>query len=177
MNKSSYYYQSRKRPDVELKAKLGEKAHEGRRWGYRRLKVLLERDGMNDNHKRVFRVYQEAGLQVKKRKRRKQRPQRGENPVAPTSINQRWSLDFVHDSTAGGQKLRLLTIVDDHTRECPNSTAARKAPSPTTDPGSAACIWIAGLMNRISNITLSSRGNLPRMDTSKASMENSATSA
>ena len=118
LNKSSYYYQSRKRPDAELKAKLREKAHERRRWGYRRLKVLLEREGMDDNHKRVFRVYQEAGLQVKKRKRRKQRPQRGEKPLAPESSNQRWSLDFVHDSTAGGQKLRLLTIVDDHTREC-----------------------------------------------------------
>ncbi len=118
LNKSSYYYQSSKGDDEELKDKLREKAYQRRRWGYRRLKVLLERDGWFDNHKRVFRLYQEAGLQVRKRKRRKQRPQRGERPPAPQSYNERWSLDFVHDSTAGGQKLRLLTIVDAYTREC-----------------------------------------------------------
>lgn len=118
LNKSSYYYESHRRPDHELREKLREKAHQRRRWGYRRLLVLLQRDGFSDNHKRVFRVYQEAGLQVKQRKRRKQRPQRGEKPAAPVAGNQRWSLDFVHDCTAGGQKLRLLTIVDDYTREC-----------------------------------------------------------
>lgn len=118
LNKSSYYYEGCKACDDELREKLREKAQERRRWGYRRLKVLLEREGMYDNHKRVFRVYQEAGLQVRKRKRRKQRIRRGSAPEAPQVPNERWSLDFVHDSTASGQKFRMLTIVDDYTREC-----------------------------------------------------------
>lgn len=118
LNKSSYSYQGRPRDDTALKGKLVAKAQERRRWGYRRLKVHLERERMNDNHKRDFRVYQQAGLQVPKHKRRKQRIHRGPKPQAPQKRNERWSLDFVHDSTARGQKMRMLTVVDDYTREC-----------------------------------------------------------
>ena len=90
-----------------------------RRWGYRRLTVLLRRDGFRDNHKRIHRLYRAEGLQVRQRRRRKQRLARGlSQPPAPVQPNERWSLDFVHDRLVNGRTLRLLTIVDDYTREC-----------------------------------------------------------
>jgi len=86
-------------------------AHERRRWGYRRLLVLLRRDGFTDNHKRVHRIYQTEGLQVRQRRRRKQRLARGtERPTAPLAPNQRWSLDFVHDRLVNGRTLRLKPL-------------------------------------------------------------------
>lgn len=90
-----------------------------RRWGYRRLTVLLRREGIEDNHKRIYRLYRAEVLQVRKRRRRKQRLVRGtERPPAPQRPNERWSLDFVHDRLANGRALRLLTVHDDYTREC-----------------------------------------------------------
>jgi len=117
---SSYHYRpSCERPEQPLREALRRHAHTRRRWGYRRLLVLLRRDGFTDNHKRVHRVYQTEGLQVRQRRRRKQRLARGtERPTAPLAPNERWSLDFVHDRLVNGRTLRLLTIVDDFTREC-----------------------------------------------------------
>ena len=80
--------------------------------------VLLKRDGWEDNHKRVHRIYREEGLQIKKRTRRKkQRSAYRGNREQTTVANQRWSMDFVHDSTEQG-RIRSLNIVDDYTREC-----------------------------------------------------------
>jgi len=117
---SSYYYQgTNARPEQPLREALRRHAATRRRWGYRRLIVLLRRDGFADNHKRIHRVYQAEGLQVRQRRRRKQRLDRGqERPAAPVKPNERWSLDFVHDRLVSGRSLRLLTVVDDHTREC-----------------------------------------------------------
>lgn len=90
-----------------------------RRWGYRRLHILLRREGHVLNHKRIYRLYREENLQVRRRKKPKQRIPRDHhmNP-RPDRPNQRWSLDFVHDQIAGSRPLRLLTVIDDHTREC-----------------------------------------------------------
>ena len=118
MSRSSYSYESTKADDSELGALLSQKALERKRWGYRRLKTLLERDGHYDNHKRVFRIYQNEGLQVRKRKRKRHRIERKHEPVVTQKPNDRWSMDFVHDSTSTGLRLRMLTVVDDHTREC-----------------------------------------------------------
>jgi len=117
---SSYYYQPHStRDDAPLRAALRRHAHTRRRWGYRRLLVLVRREGFTDNHKRVQRLYRAEGLQVRRRQRRKQRlPRGGSRPETPTQPNQRWSLDFVHDRLINGRALRLLTVVDDHTREC-----------------------------------------------------------
>ena len=117
---SSYHYRAQSsRDDGPLRAALRRHAHTRRRWGYRRLLVLLRREGFTDNHKRVQRLYRAEGLQVRRRQRRKQRLARGAgHPEAPTQPNQRWSLDFVHDRLVSGRTLRLLTVVDDHTREC-----------------------------------------------------------
>jgi putative transposase len=80
--------------------------------------VLLRRDGWTDNHKRIERLYRDEGLQVPKRKKRKTAYKRKERPAAPVRMNERWSMDFVHDVTAQGRKLRMLNVVDDFTREC-----------------------------------------------------------
>jgi len=117
---SSYHYQPQSvRDDAPLRAALRRHAHTRRRWGYRRLLVLVRRDGFTDNHKRIHRLYRAEGLQVRRRTRRKQRLARGSGrPETPTQPNQRWSLDFMHDRLINGRALRLLTVVDNYTREC-----------------------------------------------------------
>jgi len=112
------YYLPKERNDEPLREALREKARERKRWGYRRLIVLLRRDGWQDNHKRIERIYREERLQVPKRKKRQTAYKRKEKPAPPVRINERWSMDFVHDATAQGRKLRMLNIVDDYTREC-----------------------------------------------------------
>jgi len=117
---STYRYRAtHPRDDGPLRAALRGHAQVRRRWGYRRLMVLLEREGMHANHKRVWRIYRSEGLQVRRRRRRKQRLSRGQvRPADPIRANERWSMDFVHDRMINGRALRLLNIVDDYTREC-----------------------------------------------------------
>lgn len=79
--------------------------------------MLLKRDGMKINHKKLFRIYQELGLRVLKRGGRKRALGSRIVPISLTRKNQEWSLDFVHDALADGRRIRLLTIVDDFTRE------------------------------------------------------------
>jgi len=118
IERSSYYYRAEPRDDEPLRQALKEAAAEHRRWGYRFLMTVLRREGFTDNHKRVYRIYREEGLQVTQRKRKRTAKWRGEKPNAPDRINARWSMDFVHDATSDGRKLRLLNILDDCTRRC-----------------------------------------------------------
>lgn len=114
--RSTCRYRSR-RDDRELREKLIELSHEQPRYGYRRLCVLLRRDGMRVNVKRVHRVYRDAGLQVRRIRRR--RLTRSVKPRARlTAANQEWALDFASDVTAGGRRLRVLSVIDAFTREC-----------------------------------------------------------
>jgi putative transposase len=87
------------------------------RFGYRRLHVLLGRTGEKVNHKRVHRVYREAGLMIR-RKKRKHCVREGRPLLARTSANQEWALDFVHDAVECGRTIRVLSVVDAFTREC-----------------------------------------------------------
>lgn len=113
---SSFRYASR-RSDEALRERLMEAAREQPRWGYRRLELLVRESGMRVNHKRIFRVYRELGLTVKRRKRK--RLVRVGSPRVPlTAANQEWALDFVHDATASGRAIRVLSVVDACTREC-----------------------------------------------------------
>lgn len=116
--RSSCRYESRK-DDSELRERLVELARAKPRFGYRRLHILLCRqEGERPiNHKRVQRVYREAGLNVKRIRRKKL--VRGCVAASVLSApNQEWALDFASDRTAGGQKLRILSVVDPFTREC-----------------------------------------------------------
>lgn len=120
------YRSDRKRDDSTLRARLKDLANERRRYGSPRLKVLLRREGFTDNHKRIERIYSEEGLQVRRRKRKRTARGRQVKLVeTPTRPNERWSMDFVSDTIAGGAKLRCLNIVDDFTRECPHIEADR----------------------------------------------------
>ena len=114
---SSYRYQTR-RSEEPLRTQLVELAREKPRFGYRRLHVLLRRSGERVNHKRVHRVYREAGLAIR-RKKRKHCVREGKPLVERTSANQEWGLDFVHDAVECGRAIRVLSVVDAYTRECP----------------------------------------------------------
>jgi len=113
---SSYRYQ-RRCSDEPLRTKLVELAREKPRFGYRRLHVLLGRSGEHVNHKRVHRVYREAGLMIR-RKKRKHCVREGKPLLVRTSANQEWALDFVHDAVECGRTTRVLSVVDAYTREC-----------------------------------------------------------
>ena len=92
-------------------------AREKPRWGYRRLQLKLEEKGMHVNHKKVYRVYREAGLMIR-RKRRKRLLRTGFVRPTVTGANQEWALDFVHDAAESGRKFRVLSVIDVYTREC-----------------------------------------------------------
>jgi putative transposase len=118
--RSTYRYR-RQNPerDAELRARLKELAARRMRFGYRRLTAMLARSGVRANHKRVYRLYCEEGLAMRIRQRRRIRW----NGVAPRMAadrpNQKWSVDFVSDCVSSGKVIRILTVVDNCTRECP----------------------------------------------------------
>jgi len=111
-------YVSRRPPETELRERLRDLANERRRFGYRRLFILLRREGEASGINRIYRLYREEGLGVRKRKGRK----RAIGVRAPILVearpNARWSLDFVHDQMANGRRFRILNVVDDITHEC-----------------------------------------------------------
>jgi putative transposase len=113
---SSYRYQPRQN-DNSLRERLIALAREKPRFGYRRLHGLLGREGEQVNHKRVHRIYREAGLALRRKKRK--HCVRLSTPLGTyTAANQEWAMDFVVDSLATGRMVRILTVVDAYTREC-----------------------------------------------------------
>jgi putative transposase len=118
MQPKTYRYETRRADDAVLRARLKELAAERRRFGYRRLKLLLDREGCRVNHKKVCRIYPEERLAVRKRSGRKRALGTRAPAALPRSANQRWSLDFVADALSEGRRFRVLCIVDDFTREC-----------------------------------------------------------
>jgi putative transposase len=117
-DRTSMRYRRRRPDDAALRSRLRALAHERRRFGYRRLFILLRREGEPSGKNRIYRLYREEGLSVRKRKaRRRAVGTRAPILIAPRA-NARWSLDFVHDQFANGRRFRVLNIVDDVTREC-----------------------------------------------------------
>jgi putative transposase len=115
---STLRYRSRRADDTELRTRLRELALARRRFGYRRLGWLLAREGHSMNHKRLYRLYREEKLMVRRRGGRKRALGTRAPMELPHAINQRWSLDFVSDTLADGRRFRILCIVDDFSREC-----------------------------------------------------------
>jgi len=113
---SCRYERQRQGEEEKLTARLHRLAGERRRFGYRRLTVLLRREGGAVNHKRVYRLYREAGLGVRQRKRIGAVERQA--LATPTRQNERWSMDFISDALSAGRKFRSLNIVDDFNREC-----------------------------------------------------------
>ena len=111
-------YRSRRPDDPALRERLRALARERRRFGYRRLLIFLRREGFIVNHKRLFRIYREERLMVRKRGGRKRALGTRAPMAVPRLPDDRWSLDFVSDQLAGGRRFRILAIFDDCTREC-----------------------------------------------------------
>jgi transposase InsO family protein len=111
-------YRSCRPPDAELRARLRDLANERRRFGYRRLFILLRREGEASGVNRIYRLYREEGLLVRKRKARRKAIGTRAPILVEAKANARWSLDFVHDQFANGRRFRILNVVDDVTKEC-----------------------------------------------------------
>jgi len=118
ISRSLHRYRPRQSPCLRLRCRIGEIAAKKRRYGYRRVHVLLRREGGTVNHKKTYRLYREAGLAVRRRKRKRIGPFERRPLARPLAPNVSWSMDFVSDGLADGRRLRTLTIVDDYTREC-----------------------------------------------------------
>jgi putative transposase len=117
IDRSSYRYEPQPEEDVQLRQNLIQLARQRPRFGYRRLGALLERHGPKVNHKRLYRIYREEHLAVRRLKRK--HVARPAAPVANLSkANQEWSMDFVADGLSTGRALRIYTLVDSFTREC-----------------------------------------------------------
>jgi len=117
--RSVYYHRSSARDSTRLKARIGEIAATRVHYGYRRVHVLLRREGFQDNHKRVYRLYREQGLSLRhKRPKRNKAAKLRQPKTLAQRVNQMWSMDFVADNLFDGRKLRMLTVVDCFTREC-----------------------------------------------------------
>ena len=118
IKRSSCRYAGRRPEMGGLRGRLRELALERRRFGYRRLTVLLRREGWAVNHKRVYRMYREEGLGVRRRKRKRIGAVERQALAIPVRPNERWSMDFISDALSEGRKFRSLNIVDDFNREC-----------------------------------------------------------
>jgi len=111
-------YRSSRPPETALRARLRELANERRRFGYRRLFILLRREGEPSGVNRIYRLYREEGLAVRKRRTRRKAVGTRTPILVEAAPNVRWSLDFVHDQLACGRRFRIFNVVDDVTREC-----------------------------------------------------------
>jgi putative transposase len=111
-------YRSRRPPDTELRIRLRELANQRRRFGYRRLFILLRAEGESSGVNRIYRLYREEGLAVRKRRSRRKAIGTRAPILVEAKPNARWSLDFVHDQLGCGRRFRILNIADDVTREC-----------------------------------------------------------
>ena len=117
IGRSSYRYSSRRKPWPRLRARMIELAAERIRFGYRRLHVMLCREGFAVNHKRVYRMYKQEGLIVRKKKRKKRTSVAREPMKIPCQANERWSMDFLSDYINDGRRLRVFGVLDDFSRE------------------------------------------------------------
>jgi putative transposase len=114
----TYRYVSKRESDGPIRERLRELAHERRRFGYRRLHLLLCREGMKINRKKLYRLYRQQRLTVRKRGGRKRALGTRAPMAVPQGINQRWSLDFVSDALSDSRRFRILAVIDDFSREC-----------------------------------------------------------
>lgn len=196
---SSYHYKSRRPDQAGLEARIKEICATRVRYGYRRVHVLLCRDGWNINVKKTYRIYNELGLQLRKKppKRRVKAKLRDDRKPA-SQPNETWAMDFVHDQLATGRKIRVLTVVDTSSRFSPiidprfsyraenvvralERTCAQIGYPKTirVDQGSESsrATWTFGPMRRASLWIFLARANPPIMRSSKLSTVASGPSA
>ena len=161
------YYRSRRAGQAQLIERIKEIAATRVRYGYRRIHVLLCRDGWRVNVKRVYRLYREMGLQLRhKTPKRRVKAKLREDRRPATRMNETWAMDFVHDQLATGTKLRVLTIVDTFSRprfsfraRCRCGGGAGKSPG---RPGPGVCVARFGSVGlKLGATSPSTRRRLP----------------
>jgi len=113
-----------------LRERMNELARERPRFGYRRLTIMLRREGFGVNHKRVYRLYTADGLAVRRKRRRRVSQAPRQTKPAATAVNDCWSMDFLSDSLTDGRGLRVFTVIDDHSRLCPALECDISLPAP-----------------------------------------------
>lgn len=118
LDRNTKRYLNRAISDEKLRKRLRELARRRIRYGYRQLYRMLRNEGFLVNHKRVYRLYREEGLGLKQRKRKKIRYIRSGKALLCSKVNEHWSLDFVSDSLANGNKIRAINVLDNYSREC-----------------------------------------------------------
>lgn len=120
VDRSTFHYKSRRADQAGLEARIKEICATRVRYGYRRVHVVLQRDGWNVNIKRVYRIYKELGLQLRnKTPKRRVKAKLRDDRTPATRPNETWAMDFVHDQLATGKKIRVLTVVDTFSRYSP----------------------------------------------------------
>ena len=118
VDRSSVRYKSVRSDDAYLRKVIKKVANERRRFGYRRIHVMLERQGIHMNQKKLRRLYREEKLQVRKRGGRKRALGTRKPMLMPSTTNKRWTLDFISDAFTDGRRFRVLAVIDDFSREC-----------------------------------------------------------
>ena len=107
--------------DQALTQAIVQKSHENKRWGYRKITALLRHEGWQVNYKRVYRIWRQEGLQVPSKQHKRRRLGNSDNSCVrhqPEHINHVWSIDFIMDQTGDGRRLKILSVIDEYTREC-----------------------------------------------------------
>ncbi len=132
IDRSSCRYRPRPRGDGEVRKRLLELAAERPRFGYRRLHVLLRREGILVNHKKVQRLYREESLSIRRKKRKRVAQVPREPKPIPTRVNERWSMDFMQDSLLTGRCFRTFNVVDDLSRRRLRSRSRSRSRVPTS---------------------------------------------
>jgi putative transposase len=117
-NRATFYYRAKRRDVTPVRHRLRELATARPRFGYRRLHILLRREGWGLNHKKTYRLYREEGLGVRVRRRTTRASHRRGRPTPPSRPNERWGMDFMADRLDDGRRIRILTVEDVFTREC-----------------------------------------------------------
>ena len=119
LSRATLRYQFKRDHQDALRQRIREIAQVRVRYGYKRIHVLLAREGIKANHKRIYRLYCEEGLQLRaKRPRRHVSASHRKESIKASQPNQYWAMDFVSDQLTGGKRFRALTVVDVYTREC-----------------------------------------------------------
>jgi len=119
VSKTAYYYKPKKRnADEEIKAHLQQLADAHKRWGFDKMMMKLKMDGKHWNHKRVYRIYCELGLNLRIKPRKRIPKGDAKALVQPLELNQCWSVDFMSDALSCGHRFRTFNVIDDYNREC-----------------------------------------------------------
>jgi transposase InsO family protein len=191
MDTSTYHYKSRRPGQAHLEQRIREICQTRVRYGYRRIHVLLRREGCRHGQNKTRRIYRELGLQLRnKTPKRRVKAKLRDDRRAATQSNETWAMDFVHDQLATGRKLRVLTIVDTFSRfspalerdlhsvaptlwRCSKGSAgkwdSRQRSASTKAPSLCRAIWICGLISAESRSTSRGQESRPTTPSSRPS--------